>query len=59
MTATDLDTAVRLLEAALHLRMNGERAPGGNETWRDWERRVELFLRGLLPDAAASGKMEP
>ena len=44
---TDLDTAVRLLEQALHLRMNGERAPGGDETWRDWERDAEEFLRGF------------
>lgn len=43
--ADDLDTAVRLLEAALHLRQNGERAPGGNETWAEWDRRAETFLR--------------
>ena len=30
---SDEDTAIRLLEEALHLRRNGERAPGGNETW--------------------------
>jgi hypothetical protein len=41
------DAAVRLLEEALHLRMNGERAPGGNETWRDWERRAEKALRDI------------
>ena len=41
----DLDTAIRLLEAALHLRRNGERAPGGNETWAHWERAVEALLR--------------
>jgi hypothetical protein len=43
--ADDLATAIRLLEAALHLRVNGERAPGGNETWRDWHREAERFLR--------------
>jgi hypothetical protein len=43
--ADDLTTAIRLLEEALHLRMNGERAPGGNETWRDWHREAERFLR--------------
>ena len=48
MTATDLDTAVRLLEAALHLRMNGERAPGGNETWAGWQHETEEFLRVRL-----------
>lgn len=44
--------AVKLLEEALHLRMNGERAPGGNETWRDWDLRAETFLRSLLPPEA-------
>lgn len=41
--------AVRLLEEALHLRVNGEYAPGGRENWRDWERAAESLLRGLLP----------
>ena len=45
--------AVRLLEEALHLRMNGERAPGGNETWHDWDLRAETFLRSLLPEPDA------
>lgn len=40
--------AVRLLEEALFLRMNGEYAPGGNENWHDWDRKAEVFLRGLL-----------
>ena len=42
-----LSEAVRLLEEVLHLRQNGERAPGGNETWADLDRKVEEFLRGL------------
>lgn len=41
--------AVKLLEEALFLRMNGEYAPGGNENWHDWDGRAERFLRGLLP----------
>ena len=41
-------TAIRLLEAALHLHMNGERAPGGDETWAEWEHAVEEFLRSRL-----------
>ena len=45
---TDLDTAVRLLEAALHLHMNGERAPGGEETWAGWQHEAEEFLRSRL-----------
>jgi hypothetical protein len=45
---SDEDTAIRLLEEALHLCRNGERAPGGNETWADWTRRSERFLRERL-----------
>jgi len=41
----DGTAAIRLLEEALHLRQNGERAPGGDETWRDWERKAEECLR--------------
>jgi hypothetical protein len=37
--------ATGLLEYALHLRMHGERAPGGNETWAEFDRRCEAFLR--------------
>lgn len=37
--------AIRLLVQGLHLCMNGERAPGGDETWDDWAHRTELFLR--------------
>lgn len=43
------DAAERLLEEALHLRMNGERAPGGNETWRDWDRKADAYLRETAP----------
>ena len=45
---SDLDTAVRLLEEALHLLVNGERAPGGDETWSDWGRKTEAFLRAAV-----------
>ena len=50
----DRDAAMRLLEAALFLRHNGERPPGAPhddpeaETWAGWERRVEAFLRSRL-----------
>ena len=46
--------AVRLLKDALFMRMNGERPPGAPrgdpqaETWRDWDRRTEAFLRSLI-----------
>lgn len=41
----ELEVAVSLLEEALFLCMNGERAPGGNETWGEWCRKTEFFLR--------------
>lgn len=46
MTEAALWHARALLEEALHLRMHGERAPGGNETWADWDLRAEGWLRG-------------
>ncbi|MFG1794217.1 hypothetical protein [Nocardia sp. NPDC049149] len=45
-----LTAAVELLEYAMHLRMYGERAPGGNETWREWDGRAEKFLRSLAEE---------
>lgn len=39
--------AVTLLRQALHLRTHGERAPGGTETWAEWDRRAETLLRGV------------
>lgn len=44
-------TAARLLEYALHLRMRGERASGGNETWAQFDRDAEAFLRARLAKA--------
>jgi hypothetical protein len=43
------DTARKLLEYAYHLRVHGERAPGGTETWAEFDRRVEAFLRAHPP----------
>lgn len=49
--------AVQLLQDALFLGTNGERPPGAPrdqpqaETWRDWYRRCETFLRGLAEQA--------
>lgn len=40
-----MTTARQLLEEALHLRMHGERAPGGDETWAGWDRKAEAYLR--------------
>lgn len=40
--------AVQLLEYALQLRIHGERAPGGNERWAEFDRRCEDFLRRQL-----------
>jgi hypothetical protein len=39
----------RLLQDALFLRQNGERPPGGNENWHDWDARAEVLLRSTLP----------
>lgn len=47
--------AVRLLEEALFLRMNGEYAPGGRNNWRDWDDKAERFLRSLLPADETGG----
>jgi hypothetical protein len=46
------DDAIELLRYALHLRQHGERAPGGNETWRAFDRRAEAFLRAADGQAA-------
>lgn len=42
-----LGAAVKLLEYAMRLRMYGERAPGGDETWHEWATGAETFLRSL------------
>jgi hypothetical protein len=39
--------AVKLLEYAMHLRKHGENAPGGTETWAQFERDCETYLRKL------------
>jgi hypothetical protein len=38
-----------LLEEAMLIRVHGERAPGGKENWRDWDRKAEAMLRSTLP----------
>lgn len=59
---SERDEAVKLLEQALFLRMNGERPPGAPrddpeaETWRSWDRDAERFLRSLLPAAGERGE---
>lgn len=45
------DEPLTLVKYALHLRMYGENAPGGTETWKEFDRRAEEFLRGGPPDA--------
>jgi hypothetical protein len=49
----NLIEALKLLEYAFHLRVHGERAPGGNETWAEFDRRCEAFLRQVrgLPES--------
>jgi len=43
-----LDRANRLIRYALHLRINGERAPGGDETWAQWDRDADDYLRAAI-----------
>ena len=43
--SADLHEARSLLEYALHLCKHGEKAPGGGETWAEFGRRAEEFLR--------------
>jgi hypothetical protein len=40
----EVKTLSRLVETALNIRMYGERAPGGNENWRDWDRAASAYL---------------
>lgn len=42
--------ALTLLNEAFFIRQHGEHAPGGNENWRDWERKTETYLRSLLAE---------
>lgn len=44
MVIAERDTLRRLVETALNIRMYGERAPGGNENWRDWDRAASAYL---------------
>jgi len=56
----ELEKARKLLEYALHLRMYGERAPGGDETWRQFDQMTEHFLRGLpYPEPAREEAIAP
>lgn len=45
--STGRTEALALLRYALHLRQHGERAPGGGETWADWDRQAETLLRAV------------
>lgn len=57
----DAKEATRLLRYALHLRMNGENAPGGSETWAQFDRMAEHFLRqgGRMPDPGPAAGYSP
>jgi hypothetical protein len=39
--------ALELVAYAMHLRMYGERAPGGRENWKDWDIVAEDYLRAM------------
>ena len=42
---SDYEEAIRLLEYALVIRQYGERPPGGDENWQQFDRDTERFLR--------------
>lgn len=46
----ELTEANRLLNLAMHLRQHGENAPGGTETWAQFDREAETYLRWGAPD---------
>ncbi len=52
------EEAERLVREALHLRMYGECAPGGNETWRDWEREAEAWHQARYSPGGDDGRKE-
>lgn len=48
--------ALELLDYAMHLRMHGERAPGGDETWAQFDRDAEMFLRKIRKARVSDGQ---
>ena len=44
---------------ALHLRMYGERAPGGDETWREFDQMAETMLRTLTDYRVRTAQKDP
>lgn len=50
LTGTYTAPLTRLAEGALFLRQNGERPPGGSETWHHWDRQAERVLHSTQPD---------
>lgn len=50
--AADVKSVRMVAEYALHLRVNGERAPGGDETWAKFDRFAEAVLRATGRTAA-------
>jgi len=51
--------AQAIIEYALHLRMHGENAPGGDETWSQFDRMAERFLRGVTSEVEAEEARGP
>jgi hypothetical protein len=56
MSGTYKAPLTRVAEEALFLRQHGERAPGGSETWRDWDLSAERVLRSGLPVTGRTGE---
>lgn len=42
------DEALALLAYGLQLRQHGEQAPGGRETWAEFDRKTEALLRSQM-----------
>ena len=47
-----LAEAIRLIEYATTICRYGERAPGGDENWHQWEKDAARFLRRYRGDDA-------
>src|SRR5581483_759338 len=55
------DRLAKLVDEAMAIRMYGERAPGGNENWADWDVKAEAERRGaqgILGDDESESTVE-
>jgi hypothetical protein len=64
ITEAQMAEAAALVEEALFLRMYGERPPGApedsqRETWADWEKRAETWVRAQPAAQPLAAAMRP